>query len=63
MPGPKLEPVVLSAEERAVLQEWVRRRTSQALAAWSRIVLACADGGTIGAVAGELGASRDMVSK
>jgi len=29
----------------------------------SRIVLACADGGTIGSVAGERGVSRDMVSK
>jgi transposase len=64
MPSPKLEPVVLSDEERSVLSGWSRRRkTAQALAARSRIVLRCAEGGTIGQVAGDLGVSRDMVSK
>jgi transposase len=54
----------LTAEERRVLREWVRRRTTaQALAARSRIVLACAKGGTVWAVAAELGVSRDMVPK
>ena len=44
MASPKLEPAVLSAEERQVLEGWARRRkTSQALALRSRIVLACAD--------------------
>ncbi|MGW1680909.1 IS630 family transposase, partial [Saccharopolyspora sp. NPDC002376] len=43
---------------------WSRlRKTSQALAARSRIVLRCAEGGTIGQVVAELGVSRDMVSK
>jgi len=51
-------------QERQVLEGWVRRRkTSQALAARSQIVLRCAAGGTIGQVAAELGVSRDMVSK
>jgi transposase len=64
MPNPKVEPVVLSAEERQVLVAWSRRRkTSQALAARARIVLRCAGGGTIGQAAAELGVSRDMVSK
>jgi transposase len=64
MPSPKLVPVVLSAEERQVLEAWMRRRkTGQALAARSQIVLRCAEGGTIGEVAADLGVSRDMVSK
>lgn len=64
MPSPKVEPVVLSGEERTVLSGWSRRRkTAQALAARSRIVLRCAEGGTIGQVAADLGVSRDMVSK
>jgi transposase len=64
MPSPKLVPVELTDEERLALIGWARRRkTSQALALRSRIVLTCAQGGTIGAVAAELGVSRDMVSK
>ncbi|MGW1680293.1 IS630 family transposase, partial [Saccharopolyspora sp. NPDC002376] len=64
MPGPELEPVVLSDDERRELAEWSRRRkTAQALAVRARIVLRCAEGGTIGQVATDLGVSRDMVSK
>src|ERR671931_1896776 len=64
MPRPKLDPVVLSDEERSVLTGWARRRkTSQALALRSRIVLRCAQSGTIGQVAAELGVSRNTVSK
>ena len=64
MPSPKVELVVLSAEERQVLVAWSRRRkTSQALAARARVVLRCAEGGTIGEAAADLGVSRDMVSK
>ena len=38
-------PLILSGDERAELQRWVRRATSaQALALRARIVLACADG-------------------
>src|SRR6266536_445869 len=49
MPSPKVDPVVLSDEERSVLAGWARRRkTSQALALRARIVLRSADGGTIG---------------
>jgi transposase len=61
MPSPHLDPVVLSEEEMSVLTGWARRRkTSQALALRSRIVLRCAEGGTIGE---DIGVSRNMVSK
>lgn len=64
MPSPKLDPVVLSDEERSVLSGWSRRRkTAQALAVRARIVLRSAEGGTIGEVAAEVGVSRNMVSK
>jgi transposase len=64
VPSPKLDPVVLSDEERAVLVGWARRRkTSQALALRARIVLRCADGDTIGEVADGLEIARGTVSK
>jgi transposase len=64
VPSPKLVPVELTDDERRALSAWSRRRkTAQALAVRSRIVLRCAQGGTIGEVAAELGVSRDMVSK
>jgi transposase len=64
MASPKLEPVVLSEEERQVLDGWARRRkTAQALALRSRIVLACADGSAVSAVAAELGISRATAGK
>ncbi|WP_291409664.1 helix-turn-helix domain-containing protein [Actinophytocola sp.] len=64
--GPKLEPVVLADEERSTLERWVRRRKSaQALALRSRIVLACArdDVPPVVGVAKELGVSADTVRK
>ena len=64
MPSPKLVPVELSDDERRALSAWARRRkTAQALALRSRIVLRCAEGGTIGEAAADLGVSRDTVSK
>jgi transposase len=64
VPSPKVVPVVLSDEERSVLAAWSRRRkTAQALALRSKIVLRSADGGTIGEVAQAVGVSRNMVSK
>src|SRR5437763_17036356 len=64
MPSPKLEPVVLTDEERSVLSGWSRRRkTAQALALRSRIVLRCAEGCSIGEGATEAGVSRNTLSK
>jgi transposase len=64
MASPKLEPVVLTDEERQVLEGWARRRkTAQALALRSRIVLACADGRPVTEVAAELGTSRTTAGK
>ena len=64
MPSPKAEPVVLTDEEHSVLLGWSRRRkTAQALALRSRIILSCAAGGTNGEVAERLGVGRQTVSK
>src|ERR1700690_1230245 len=64
MASPKLEPVVLTDDERRVLEEWARRRkTAQALALRSRIILACAGGASVSAVAAELGISRATAGK
>ena len=64
MPSPKLEPVVLADEERQVLEGRARRRkTAQALALRSRIVLGCADGASVSDVAAELRVSRTTAGK
>jgi transposase len=60
----RLEPLVLSGDERRTLENWVRRRsTAQGLALRARIVLACAQGGSNTAVAARLGVSRTTVRK
>jgi transposase len=64
MASPKLDPLVLTDEERQVLEGWARRRkTAQALALRSRIILACADGAGVSTVAAELGISRTTAGK
>jgi transposase len=64
MASPKLEPLVLSDDERQVLEGWARRRkTAQALALRSRIILASAGGAGVSAVAAELGISRTTAGK
>jgi len=64
MPGPRAVQIELSDEERTVLEGWVRRpKTAQALATRSRIVLACAAGGTNGQVAERVGVSLATVAK
>jgi transposase len=64
MRGPKAVEVRLSDEERVTLWAWAgRRKTAQALAARSRIVLACAEGKSNTRVAEELGVGRPMVTK
>jgi len=60
---PKAE-LVVTAEEREQLVRWSRRRkSSQALALRSRIVLACADGADNKSVAGQLGCAQATVGK
>lgn len=60
---PKAE-LVLTVDEREQLQRWARRRkSSQALALRSRIVLACAEGADNKAVAVELGCAAATVGK
>jgi len=64
MPSPELEPLVLSEQERQVLEGWARqRKTSEALALRSRIVLACVGGASVTAVAADMKVSRDTVRK
>src|SRR5690348_18317429 len=63
MADTRLEPLVLSEDERRTLENWVRRRrTAQGLALRARIVLACAQGGSNLAVAARLGVNRSTVS-
>jgi transposase len=60
----RLEPLVLSGDERRTLENWARRRsTAQGLALRARIVLACAQGGSNIAVAARLGVNRMTVGK
>jgi transposase len=60
---PKAE-LVVSVEQRAVLERWARRpKTAQALALRARVVLGCAAGLSNGAVASELGVHAATVGK
>ena len=64
MPNPTAVEIVLSGEEREQLQAWARRRKSaQALAARSRIVLLAADGLKNTEIAAELGIRRAMAAR
>ena len=65
MARPHAVVIHLSQADRAELQRWARRRkTAQALALRSRIVMACAEpGATNTAVAAKLGVSLLTVSK
>ena len=57
-------PLVLSGEEREVLERWVRRpTTAQAVAQRARIVLKCAAGSANQVVAREIGVSRLTVGR
>src|SRR5881397_3878848 len=56
--------VVLTVEEREVLERWARRPTSsQALALRCRVVLAAADGKSSTEIAAELGCTRSTVGR
>jgi transposase len=60
----RLEPLVLSKDERRTLENWVKRRsTAQGLALRARIVLACAQGGSNVAVAARPGVNRKTVNR
>src|SRR5438309_1060679 len=64
MRGPKPVAVELTENERMTLARWARRRkTAQALAQRSRIILACAGGGSNTEIAAQLGLARDTVAK
>jgi len=55
---------VLSEDERRILGNWARRRsTAQGLALRARIVLACAEGSSNTAVAARLGVNRKTVAR
>jgi transposase len=63
MPSPSAVEVVLSADERELLEGWARRRkTANALAMRSRIVLAAAGGESNAQIAARLGVHRNTVS-
>lgn len=63
MGRPKVE-IVLNGSEREQLEAWTRRRkTAQALASRSRIILECAMGVDSKAVAQRLSVSQQTVSK
>ena len=60
----KLAVVVVSDEEREVLERWARRPTSaQALAFRCRVVLAAAEGRSSSEIAEELGCNLSTVGK
>ncbi len=61
---PRLKPLILTDDERAKLEAWVRRpKTAQRLALRSRIVLAAAAGRGNTAIAAELGTCLPTVGK
>jgi DeoR/GlpR family transcriptional regulator of sugar metabolism/transposase len=62
MASPRLEPLVVSDQEREVLEGWAGRRQT-ALAIRSRIVLACDGGAPVASVASELEISRATAAK
>src|SRR5438046_10734032 len=64
MPSPRAVELLLSDEERAQLEAWARRRKSaQALAQRSRIVLAAAEGLKNTEIAARLGINRGLAAK
>ena len=62
--GRPIPPLLLTGEERQILEQWTRRRTTaQALAQRARLVLTCAEEKTNTMVAIELGVTQQTVSK
>ncbi|MFD3558056.1 helix-turn-helix domain-containing protein [Streptomyces sp. NPDC058686] len=61
-PGPRVPPLSLTDTQRAVLEGWLRRRsTAQALAQRARIVSVCAEGHSIMEVSRLLKVAPDTV--
>src|SRR4051812_38245024 len=64
MPNPQAVELVLSESEREQLEAWARRRKSaQALAQRSRIVLAAASGQSNSVIARQLGIHRSVATR
>ena len=64
MRGRPLALLQVSDSDRAILERWLRRpKTAQALAKRAQIVLSCAEGQSNGAVAEQLGLTRQTVGK
>jgi hypothetical protein len=64
MPIPSAVEIVLTDDERAVLETWTaRRKTAQAVALRARIAVAAADQLTNGEIAEAKGISRSTVTK
>ena len=62
--GRPKQPLVLTSEDREMLERWTRRpTTAQALAQRARVVLSCAAGHSNGEVAREQGVTRQMVGR
>lgn len=62
--GRPVLPLILTAEEKATLEQWIRRsKTGQALATRSRIILACSSGKTNSTIASELGICSQTAGK
>jgi hypothetical protein len=64
MPSARLPPVVLTDDERTMLQQWTRRRrTAQGTALRTRLILAASTGATNTAIAAKLGVVIPTVGK
>jgi transposase len=61
--GRPKRPLILTAQEREILQRWARRRTIGAIALRSRMVLACADGQANNVVAEQFGVTPKTIGK
>jgi transposase len=64
MAGKPKHPLVLTEDERTILQGWAtRRKTAQGLALRARMVLLCAEGHSNTAVAAQVGRCRETVGR
>src|SRR4051794_5491068 len=62
--GRPVPPIVLTTDERDMLERWTRRpTTAQALAMRARVVLRCAAGETATAIARDMHATKQTIGK